>query len=135
MAEIVWSPTLSVGIEQFDDDHRQLIACINELGGGPSGEPEPVVVRAILERLDGYTKTHFAHEEALLQQYGYPGLVAHKREHDFLATRVQNLRDAFDAGDASAPGEIHDLLADWLNYHILHTDKAYAAFLTERGAS
>ena len=80
-----------------------------------------------------YTQTHFVKEETLLQQHAYPGLAAHKREHDLLASRVHEVQEAFDAGDDSAASEMHDLLADWLKYHILHTDKAYAVFLNDRG--
>ena len=135
MAEIIWSPSLSVGVAEFDREHRQLIGYINDLRRAASeGRGHAALGQTLVQLLD-YTKTHFTHEEALLAEHDYPGLAAHKREHDLLASRVRVVEEAFNAGDDSAASEMHDLLADWLKFHILHTDKAYVAFLTERGVA
>jgi hemerythrin-like metal-binding protein len=133
MAEITWSPGLSVGVTEFDREHQRLIGTINELRRAMSRGEGRHVVRSVLESLVEYARTHFAHEEQLLREHGYPGLAAHKKEHDDITQKVAALREDFYRGNVSIALEIHDLLTGWLEHHIQETDKAYAQFLNQRG--
>jgi hemerythrin-like metal-binding protein len=133
MTEIIWSPTLSVGVDEFDREHRQLIGYINDLREAALEGRRTDALRQTLRRLVDYTCTHFAHEEELLAAHAYPGLAAHKREHDLLGARVRDIQEAFEGGDQQAAVDLYDLLADWLKFHILGTDKAYAEFLRAHG--
>ncbi len=51
---------------------------------GTQGLPDDPV----LDFLIRYTEYHFAGEEELMQQYGYPGLGAHKQKHEELIRDV-----------------------------------------------
>lgn len=46
----------------------------------------------LLEGLVEYTEVHFAYEERLMQQAGYPEFAAHKAQHDDLSRRGRGFR-------------------------------------------
>jgi len=135
MAEITWSTALSVGVTEFDSEHQKLIGYINDLRRAMSEGKGRAVIGPTLARLLAYTKTHFAHEERLLEKHDYPALAAHKREHDLLTAKVMAVQEDYESGKVSLSLELHDFLTDWLKHHILSTDKAYTAFLNDNGVA
>jgi hemerythrin-like metal-binding protein len=135
MAEITWSPALSVGVAQFDREHQRLIGYINDLRRAMSEGAGHRAVGTVLASLVNYTAAHFAHEESLLREHAYPGFVAHRKEHQALTAKVVALQRDFDAGQTSLALEIHDLLTKWLRHHILETDRAYESFLNGKGVA
>jgi hemerythrin len=83
----------------------------------------------ILAELLSYTKAHFATEEEFLRKKEYPGLAAHKLEHERLTTHVVRFQEDFAAGRKSADMELLNFLRYWWSNHIMQTDKRYSAFL------
>ena len=51
MAFMTWTPAMSVGVDQLDDDHKGLIAVINDLAEESSGEARATVLRQSLVAL------------------------------------------------------------------------------------
>jgi len=88
----------------------------------------------LLGGLIEYTATHFAHEEELFAQYGYPDSAKHTQEHQDLVKKVLDFKGKFDKGSSSLTMELMMFLKNWLLEHILGSDKAYSAHLVERGA-
>jgi hemerythrin len=91
------------------------------------------VLGPLLAGLIAYSELHFAHEEQLLERHGYPGLEAHKQQHEALARTVLAVRKAYEAGEPSLPAEVENLLATWLQHHTGEIDSGYGPFLTSKG--
>jgi hemerythrin-like metal-binding protein len=73
---------------------------------------------------------HFAAEERLMQQAGYPDLQSHKEAHEKLLAKVQDYQRRFQGGDRSVTAEISQfLMTDWLVKHILGMDELYAPYM------
>jgi hemerythrin-like metal-binding protein len=89
----------------------------------------------ILDRLVQYTITHFAQEERLLQQHGYPDLAAHKVAHEALKKKVREFQSEFQAGTAVISIELMHFLRNWLEKHIQGTDMRYSPLLIQRRLS
>ena len=56
-----------------------------------------------------------------------------RQKHRKMATKVQSLDQQFKDGKISNPIEISNFLKNWLEKHILQTDKHYGTFLTGKG--
>lgn len=129
-----WSPKLSVGIKAFDEEHAKLVGMLNELFDSMQAGHGKEAMGRILDGLITYTKTHFAHEEKLMTQHGYPNLVKHKAEHEALTKQVLEVQSKYKAGaTATLSLEVMSFLKNWLVTHIQGSDKGYQAFLNSKG--
>ena len=91
-----------------------------------------VIANTLSELLD-YTVYHFSTEEALFKTHGYPEAIKHKKEHDALTTQALDLKARYSKGDLFLSNETMTFLKDWLNNHIIGSDKRYSAFLNGKG--
>ena len=135
MAFFNWNDGFSVGVGCFDDEHRRLIDLINSLYDALRENREEEILDRALDELLDYTRTHFAHEEALLAEYGYSGFDEHKKEHETLTLQAEALREQFRAGSASVLLDAGKFLRNWLSNHILGMDMSYGAFLNSKGVN
>jgi hemerythrin-like metal-binding protein len=82
--------SLIIGAEAIDDDHRQLVGRLNQIGESlqekNGGQIEPLVQSFV-----GATRAHFTNEEKFLASVGHPGLAGHSHYHDALAVRADEL--------------------------------------------
>ncbi len=135
MALIDWSPALDTKIGSIDGQHKKLVALINGLHEAmKTGMGKEVVAKAIDELVD-YTVVHFSNEEKLMTSYGFPGYIAHKKEHDEFTQKVRKLDEDFKSGKLLITIEIMRFLKDWLTTHIQGTDQKYSPFLIGKGVS
>lgn len=130
MAFIDWSPSLSVGIARFDDQHRKLIVLINELHDGMRAKKGKEAVDKVLDGLIEYTRTHFKAEETAFEANGYPGAAEHKKQHDALISKVAELHEKHHCGALFVTVETLEFLSSWLKGHIMDTDRKYGPFLS-----
>ena len=124
MALLQWQDTLDTGIEVIDDQHRRIVGMINQLHQAQTGGSQ-LLVGDVIDELVDYTLSHFAFEEELMEEAGYPFCAAHKRVHEVFTRRVSEYRLRFQAGE-DVVDELKSMLARWLFNHIRNDDKAYA---------
>ena len=86
--EVAWSEELSVGIPQIDEEHRRFIGLVNELNAAIAGREPKAQVEALLDAIVSEARAHFAHEERLLGERGYPGAEQHALLHAGLIIQV-----------------------------------------------
>ncbi len=133
MAHIQWRPEFATGIARFDNEHQKLVAMLNELYQAMGQGAGQEALGKVLAGLVGYTKTHFAGEEALMRQHGYPEFAQHKAIHDALTTQVLSLEADLKAGKVALSLKVANFLKDWLTKHIMETDRKYGPFLQSKG--
>ena len=127
---LVWEEKFSVGFQQIDVEHRILFSLYNQLLSDCERNQGAAVIGDSLDKLLAYTKTHFAHEEQILEEKGYSQLSAHKEAHKKLVEQVEALRDRYyTSQDEGVARETMDFVHDWLTKHVLGVDMAYAAEL------
>ena len=129
MSLMTWTPAMSVGVRVLDEDHKKLIAMINELHTSMLEGHSNDVVGGILRRLANYTVEHFQREEKMFADTHYPGATGHKHEHEKLKAQVLAEIQKFQAGKQGLGMETLSFLRDWLKHHIQESDKAYSAHL------
>ncbi len=135
MALIEWTPALEVGLEEMDRQHRQLVKILNELHQAmQAGGRQRDLVR-VMDELIQYTKFHFSTEERLMAEAAYPGLPRHKQTHQALTAKVEEYAAGVLKGRATISLSILQFLKEWLNRHILGTDREFAEFVRSRKAA
>lgn len=133
MSLLTWTPSMSVGVHVLDEDHKKLIAMINDLHKSMLDGRSNVVVGGILRRLANYTVEHFEREEKLFAETNYAGAGAHKREHEKLKAQVMAEIQKFQVGTTGLGLQTLNFLRDWLKHHIQESDKAYSAHFNSQG--
>jgi hemerythrin len=135
MASIKWTRKMSVGVPELDDDHKGLLAVINELEARATSDAEEQAVRRSLNWLLRYAQTHFAREQAVMTSCNFPMLSEHIDEHRDFVTRMQDSISAFDENPDLAAAEIRDTLIsyleNWWYHHILSEDMKYKRFAAQ----
>jgi hemerythrin len=123
MAFLEWTRELESGIPVIDDQHKRIVAFINELNDAlETGNAEET--SHVMEGLLNYTVTHFEFEEELQEKAGYPYLKAHRRIHEIFMKKVSSIRERGNHGEDIAP-ELLKLLKSWLASHIKGEDRDY----------
>lgn len=133
MALIEWNQALSVAIKQFDDQHQQLVAMVNQLHQAIKEGQGADTLHLILTGLVQYTQSHFAAEEALMEQYDYPEYPRHRQEHADLVRQVEEISVQLEKGSRLQPINVMQFLVNWLTNHIKGEDKRYTAFFQSKG--
>lgn len=124
MALLVWQDDLNIGIDVIDHQHMRIVEMLNQLDVAQRGVQRAAVADVMGELVD-YTMSHFAFEEELMEEAGYPFCAAHKRVHEIFGKRVSDYRLRFQAGE-DVTDELRSMLSRWLFNHIRGDDKAYA---------
>ncbi len=133
MPLITWSDNLAVGNATIDNQHQKLVGMVNDLHDAMIKRQGRQMLASLLVKLANYAGTHFACEEKLMQQAGYQGYEQHKAIHEQFNTRVAALKARFEGGESSVTIDAMNFLRDWLQNHILQTDKKYAPSLLAAG--
>ena len=133
MSLFVWDAKYSVNIVEIDRQHQKLFSLFNDLYEAMQEGHGNDVIGEVLTSVVDYTAYHFAHEEALFRQYGYPDEVAHRAEHAKLAEQAKVLVQKHQAGQSHVSMATLKFLCDWLNDHIMGSDRKYAPFLIDKG--
>lgn len=128
-----WDPNYSVKIAEFDRQHQQLFRTLAELDRSIRTGSADSIIQAVLHDLVQYTIRHFAAEEALMQEHGFPGFDAHRSDHRLLAQKLTQFNLSHKAGRHDVPPNLSNFLKTWWQDHVLKTDKEYSDFLNARG--
>ncbi len=135
MEQIQWDESFSVGVVQMDRQHKRIIDMINQLLRDPAANVSSETVSEILTKITKYSQEHFATEEEILEQHGYPELSSHKKAHRaFRKKAVAFCLDTMDR-QTSVPADVLHYLKEWWTQHILTVDMRLSSFYKEKGVA
>lgn len=131
---------LQLGIPIIDMQHLWLIKLIAELEAAERDrEIHPVDdsevqkrFQAAITEVQNYVAEHFSTEEALMQEFHFPGFPSHVRQHQEFAESVSARINEAESGNSQA---LHNLVSDlkqWLIAHIAVEDRRIYYFLRRR---
>ena len=123
MEYLHWVPELDTGIAEIDTQHRRIVDYINKLRDLRESHDRQGLSDVIAEMVD-YTMSHFAFEEALIENAGYMFSGPHKKVHELFTRKVAEMQTRFEAGEDVAV-ELHGMLSRWLFNHIRNEDHGY----------
>ena len=128
-----WNESYSVGVLAMDNQHKKLFAMINDLHAAIKAKDTREAMGKVLDGLLEYTREHFANEESLMGQCGYPDFKRHKQLHTELVAQVGEINERFRKGEPVISVELFGFLMNWLTNHIQGADKLYSACLNSKG--
>ncbi|SCA56112.1 putative Hemerythrin [Candidatus Terasakiella magnetica] len=128
-----WQESMSVGISVVDDDHKKLIAMIEQFRGlvdtlNEKSEKEAAIeLDQVFYLLHDFTKTHFRREEMIMKALKYPDVKRHVVLHQELIKQLMTAYGKFKEertkGNLQGPiNELATLLNQWIVNHILQED-------------
>lgn len=133
MKKIEWTEEYSVNVASLDQQHKRLIAILNEFNEALVENRSKTAIRPILEKLVQYTEDHFAVEEGYFKQVGFPESESHIKEHKDLIKKIYDMRSRFDSGRLLLSTDVSQFLRDWLMKHILVSDKKFSELFVAKG--
>lgn len=122
-----WDESLEVGINIIDQQHKEIIAYINQLYDLISvpDKRDSTAINEVLAGLISYTETHFAYEEELLDNLNYPFSSDHKKVHQAFGQRMRDYQERYLTGEDVVEPLLTELQS-WLRNHIQTSDQHYA---------
>jgi hemerythrin len=131
-----WTSTLSVGVPEIDEQHRELFRRVDRLMDAVLHHDREEAAR-VLAWLGGFVVEHFAAEERLMAEVEYPAAEAHIREHREFARNLAGIEADFAAHGATAAVvfRLEKQAVDWLMDHVYFTDVALGRYALARRAS
>lgn len=134
MAFLDWSNDYSVGVAIFDDEHKKLIATINDLYDSiQKGVDDADLIRTS-DAMVEYTLLHCLHEEMYFDDWVYPSAAVHAAAHHKLRDQIFDYRKQICRMDSRGLAEeMLSFLRQWLVHHIQVDDMAYGVFLHDKG--
>ncbi|MDL2295055.1 hemerythrin family protein [Ruminococcaceae bacterium OttesenSCG-928-D13] len=129
----MWNDAYKIGIDQIDQQHKQLIGALDDLlkcanaSDAVGGER----CRHTMGFLKDYAVNHFAAEEMLQQEIGFPEAREHWEMHQTFRTSLHEMELGLIRADYSPEKvrEVTDMLTRWWLFHILKEDKKMLAWL------
>jgi hemerythrin len=129
MKPIELTDDLKTGIDDIDDQHRQLFIWANEIMSDEAMDDSKLL--AALNDMEDYAYNHFRAEEYAMDKYDFKGLEKHKNQHSRLSKEVGNLFNRFKREGASKglKVELQYLVTDWYVLHIKEWDMPFAKYM------
>ncbi len=129
-AWIVFDSAHHAGVVEIDEQHRELVRLVNRLNGAIKNKEGDDTTLRLYDELLAFTAFHFATENRLMEQYGYPEVVQHEQEHAHLVEEAVHFKSRLmQGGDLLALQSIKD----WLLNHIHYSDIPLAKYLLAHG--
>ncbi|MFH1217328.1 MAG: bacteriohemerythrin [Pseudomonadota bacterium] len=130
---IVFTSEYSVGVANIDEQHKKIMAYINDVHGAVKKDSSLDQIKKILGEMAKFVVDHFANEEKYFDKFSYPDAKKHKAIHEKLLSQVSEVITKINTGEEVNLIEVLTFLKNWLQTHILIEDKQYGPFLNKHG--
>jgi hemerythrin len=124
-----------VELDFMNHDHSEFVELREALLATLAQKASPAEVDALLDRLLEHTRTHFAEENRLMQETGFPPYPMHKGEHDRVLDDMESRIARWKQGrDTKALSDWLEVgLVDWFVSHVSTMDFITARFVKAQG--
>ncbi len=125
-----WSPSYATGIQIIDDQHKRLFDYFDEVDKAITSR-DTKNLEVIVHGLVSYAISHNAYEESLMEQAGYPMLVAHRAVHETFKVRAMDFLKKYDEGTdpLKVAEQARIFIGLWLTSHVKNDDQDYVPYV------
>jgi len=125
MSNSLWNESLAIGVDQIDNQHRELFSRFDRLLKACREGQGREELNRLLEFLSDYVQEHFSAEEEFMRSSGYAELDEHLGEHEVFCGKLDDLRQIY--ADKGAGMDLlittNSTVLDWIIQHIRKTDR------------
>lgn len=133
MNEIRWLDSMSVGVAQFNDDHRRIIELLGRIAEAAE-RGDRMAAAGMADELLAVAADHIRREDAFLRAAEFPGadgvIDVQRRNLDNLTRLAARLRD----GGAEMGVVAHDMAREFVAY-LMRADINYKSYVEHAGLS
>ena len=125
-----WHKKHELNIPVIDAQHKQIVACLNELELSIQKGVEAEDIAEILNRTQQYIVRHFGLEEKYMRDSHYPGLEKQLQAHKYFAGRVTRILREYQTGGVTSElaNSLKEELSEWIENHVIGLDVAFGAY-------
>lgn len=120
-----WNDSLDVGVEDMNNQHKQILLYMNSLYKSFKADEDFSIGKPILDKLKNTTISHFANEEAYMKSISFSNLESHKLIHKNLLATFTEHYDKM-TKEQKFNQEFFEFLKFWLTSHIKGIDIKYS---------
>jgi hemerythrin len=117
MSVLQWREELSVGIDDVDREHKQLIELIGRLQRDVQAGANADNVIGLLREIYTEIAAHFANEEKLMRLAHYRAYADHKEDHETLLDDLRDIIDEVEDDGVLDESRLTDDLDRWFSDH------------------
>jgi len=130
---ISWNDSMSVNVDEIDNQHKKLLDIINELHEAILKRKPRKILLKILGEMTDYSVYHFKTEEKYFDKFNYPDKKSHVKEHEDFINHIIEFTNGYKEQRILLSMDMINFLKDWLYNHIMEEDHKYSEFLNEHG--
>ena len=121
-----WNEGLSMHIPEIDVEHKRFINLVNDLNEAIVGRMDLEVIKRCMQAILDDAAAHFAHEQVLFMEWGYPEAGEHAMKHAQIMRTLNEIMGRFERGGTEydwieAGLQIKQALVE----HLLNEDMKY----------
>lgn len=128
MSLVEWDGKYLLGLPEIDEHHQHLFTLIQRAFDCYNRGESDQSIRTLLDELMEYAAYHFASEEMLMGEIGYPGIAEHNAEHGIFTEKAKEMLDLYQTIGSAVLSGLLIFLNAWLTQHILQKDADYARY-------
>jgi hemerythrin len=128
-----WDNNLNIGIQEIDEQHKELFKCLNQLlVSMKDGQGKSEVIKT-LNFLEDYVYKHFEDEENIQKKYNYPKYNEQHNQHEQFKEELKKLRESFQKQGTSTilALNVQKNIVTWCKNHIMILDKELGDYLNK----
>jgi hemerythrin-like metal-binding protein len=125
MTLLEWRDAYTIGIEEVDHEHRELIGLINTLHASLEADRSAARVEEFLGEVLSDISAHFALEEKVMRARRYDAYVEHKADHERLLDELRELMDELATGVPLDDERLATRLSEWFGRHFRTQDARF----------
>lgn len=121
MTFIKWEKKFDLGIDNFDNQHKEIIELVNQLYEKKEGNKSEILklFKSLLSKMD----EHFKDEETLMKEKKIVQFISHKLEHDRALLKYSDYYIKLSKKNIKLDTEILESLKNWFEVHLEKKDK------------
>jgi len=127
---MLWRKSLETGNVTVDRQHKEIFRLVQDVLDADAFSDRKEKIESSLNFLSAYAVRHFQTEEALMTESSYPGYDNHKAQHVNFVKAVSDFMEAYktDGSSVGVSDTVSGFVVEWLNEHIMGSDREMAAF-------
>lgn len=129
-----WNSNLEIGIEEIDNQHKELFDRVNRLVNSVNMGDSHTEILNTIDFLIQYVEEHFSSEEKYQAQNEYPSYESHKALHTDFVNSINEMKASLDRNGVTSELslELCSTVNTWLIEHIGIADKAFAVYMNTK---
>lgn len=127
MVVVLWDKNFSVGVENLDEQHKNIINILNDLYTAIQEKKGNATLYLYFCELIEHATVHFACEETYMQEMEYAGFFDHRIEHDAILDKLIQHKKTYEVCETFLSTEHLQFMRAWMIHHMAFSDQKYAA--------